>query len=62
MIEFFERLLWDQAAFERYLRAALLCLAGLAMTHPDYLPEWLTPVLLAVGGLIGAGDKNEPKP
>lgn len=60
MIEFVKRLLWDASAFERYSRALLFSLAGVAIGggFDDLLPKWSIAVLLGLGGLIGAGQKN----
>lgn len=61
MIEVFKRVLWDASAFERYARALLFAAAGVAATGglDDVLPKWATAVFLALGGLIGAGEKNQ---
>lgn len=60
MIAFFKNLLWDQSAFERYTRAALFTLAGMAATgaFDGVLPKWLVVACMGFGGLIGAGQKN----
>jgi hypothetical protein len=62
MIEWFKKLIYDQSAFERYLRALLLLLAGLAASGEIDVPKWATAALMGLGGLIGAGEKNEKKP
>lgn len=60
MIEFVKRVLWDASAFERYTRAFLFAIAGVAATGElsDVLPKWAVAVCLGLGGLIGAGEKN----
>ena len=58
MVEFLKRLVYDESAFERYARAAILGLAGLAATGSLELPHWATAALMTLAGLIGAGDKN----
>lgn len=63
MVPFFKRLLWDESGFERYSRALVFALAGAAATGQlTFLPAWATPILLALGGLVGAGQKNPPQP
>lgn len=63
MVPWLKRLLWDEAAFERYARFVLLGVAGLAVTGdlPAWVPSWVVALLMALAGLIGAGDKNEAK-
>jgi hypothetical protein len=60
MIPWLKKLLWDESAFERYSRALFFALAGLAAAGqlPEWVPQWIAGPLLALGGLIGAGDKN----
>lgn len=54
MINFFKRLMWDDSAFERYARGALLAAAAyFAVSRPE-----VAAICAAAGGLIGAGQKN----
>lgn len=57
MIAFIKRLLWDEAAFERYGRALLMA-AALYLGQARDLPPWAIAVGGALALLIGAGDKN----
>ena len=60
MIPWVKKLLWDASAFERYGRAVLLAIGGLAAAGqlPMWVPEWIAAPLLLFAGLIGAGEKN----
>ena len=59
MIAWIQRLLWDESAFERYARAALMLLAGLVGTSGgEWIPQWAAAPLMSVAVLIGAGDRN----
>ena len=59
MVEWVKRILWDEAAFERYARAAIMFLA-LYLGHAGDLPAWATSLGAALAVLIGAGEKNRP--
>lgn len=61
MFTWFKRLLWDEAAFERYSRA-VFGTAGLAVVAigkvPETKREWLGLAFVFFALLTGAGDKN----
>jgi hypothetical protein len=61
MIPFFKELLWDENAAKRYFRA--FCLGGGGILVSGGVPVLLPykeygVIMLALGGLIGAGEKN----
>lgn len=61
MIEFFKRILWDESAFERYARAAVMAFAVYA-TSEGWISKELGALLAGGGLLIPAGQKNpDPK-
>ena len=65
MIPWIKRLLWDQTAFERYGRAAILIVGGGIATGQMAVPEgyeWIGVVAMGLAGLIGAGDRNPAAP
>lgn len=61
MLTWLKRLLWDEAAFERYGRA-FFGTAGLAFVAigkvPETKREWLGLLFVFFALLTGAGDKN----
>ncbi len=63
MVTWLKRLLWDEAAFERYSRA-LFGTAGLAVVAigkvPETKREWLGLAFVFLALLTGAGDRNRP--
>ncbi len=64
MVTWFKRLLWDEAAFERYSRA-VMGTAGLAVISigkvPETKREWFGLGFVFLALLTGAGDKNTAK-
>lgn len=58
MIEFIKRMLWDESAFERYARAALM-FAAIYLGQAGDLPSWAVSAGAALSVLIGAGDRNK---
>ena len=60
MIAFITRLLWDESAFERYARAALMFMA-IYLGQAGDLPGWAVSLGAALAVLIGAGEKNTLK-
>lgn len=61
VLEFLKKLIWDEAAFERYARAALL-FGSMYLSQTADIPPYLTAAGVALAGLISAGDRNPPRP
>jgi hypothetical protein len=63
MIPWFKKLLWDETSFVRYARFLFLGIAGMALTGdlPEWFPHWLAALLMAISGLLGAGEMNKEK-
>lgn len=63
MIPFLKRLLWDDAAFERYGKAILYGLATAMLSGAIEWPSWVSPKLItamgAIAALIPTGQKND---
>lgn len=61
MLTFLKKLLWDEAAFERYSRA-VFCTLGLTLVAigkvPETKKEWFGLLFVFIALLTGAGDKN----
>lgn len=59
MIQFLKRFFTDETAFVGLIRAALLGLGGMAATgNLPIPPEWAA-VIMAAGGFVRAGEKNQ---
>jgi hypothetical protein len=72
MLAFLKRLLWDESAFERYVRLICISFGGWLMSNAAawQLPAWMfdtasretwmliASTMLGLGGLISAGQKN----
>lgn len=64
MFAWIKKFLTDETAFVRISRAVLMGLGGLAVAGelPSNWPDWMGAPLMAVGMLMGAGDKNPKTP
>lgn len=62
MLIYLKKLLTDETAFIRFVRAAVMAVGGMAQAGQlPFLPMWAGPALMALSVFVGAGEKNRPE-